>query len=316
MAAAHDHSSQDLREVSRRRLSLALALTTLVIVGEIVGAALSGSLALLADAGHAFTDGAAIALALVALWVARRPATIKRTFGFERVEVLAAAANAVSLLAIAGWVAWAAVGRFRVGFSGDAVEVEAGVVLVVGGVGLLVNVAAAVLLRPASAQSLNVQAAFRHVLADLMVSVAVMGSAAMIMVSGWWWVDPALSVLIAVVIFASSLKLAASVFEVLIDSVPRHVDLDTLCHDMENVQGVSAMHDIHVWTVTSGYISMSAHVLTDPDHSADHGEVLTELRRIAKDRHGISHVTLQLEASGADCTEDHHLDRAGLRGRL
>ncbi len=295
--------------MSRRRLKAALALTIAIVIAEVVGAVLSGSLALAADAGHAFTDSAAIGLALAATWVARRPASLKRTFGFERAEVLAAAANALMLWAIAAWIGWASIRRFIDGFGGEPVEIAAGWVLVIGGIGLLVNIAAAFLLHGSAAHSLNVEAAFRHVLADLMVSVAVMISAAAILIFGWWWVDPALSVLIAALILLSSWKLAASVFHVLIDGVPSHVDLEALCADMENVSGVTVMHDIHVWTVTSGYVSMSAHVITDPDHDADHGAVLGELRRIAKDRHGISHVTLQLETSEDACTEDHHLDR-------
>ena len=301
--------------MSRRRLKAVLALTVVIVAAEVVGALLSGSLALLADAGHAFMDSAAIGLALLASWAATRPASLKRTFGFERTEVLAAAANAVFLWVVAAWIGWAAIGRFIDGFGGDPVEVVGGWVLAVGGIGLLVNIAAAVLLHGSSTRNLNVEAAFRHVLADLMVSVAVMISAAAILIFGWWWIDPALSLLIAVLVVLSSWRLVTSVFDVLIDSVPRDVDLDALCSDMEDVPGVTVMHDIHVWTVTSGYVSMSAHVLTDPSHEASHGEVLVELQRIAKDRHGISHVTLQLETSEVNCTEDHHLDRAGPRER-
>lgn len=290
-------------------------MTVIIVVTEIVGAAFSGSLALLADAGHALTDSVAIGLALLATWVAQRPASLKRTFGFERAEVLAAAANALLLWVIAAGIGWAAAGRLVDGFGGDPVEVDGGWVLLVGGIGLAVNIAAAYLLRGSSARNLNVEAVFRHVIADLLVSVAVMISAAAILIFGWWWVDPALSVAIAVLIVLSSWKLVASVFGVLIEGVPKELDVDALCSDMEEVPGITVMHDVHVWTVTSGYIAMSAHVLTDPSHCAEHGELLTELRRIAKDRYGISHVTLQLETSEADCTEDHHLDRTRLGGR-
>ena len=302
--------------MSRRRLKAALALTVVIVAAEVVGAVFSGSLALLADAGHAFTDSAAIGLALLATWAAQRPASMKRTFGLERTEVLAAAANALMLWVIAAWIGWAAIRRFIDGFGGDPVEVAGGWVLAVGGIGLAVNIAAAYLLHGSSPGNLNVEAAFRHVLADLMVSVAVMISAAAILIFGWWWVDPGLSLLIAALVVLSSWKLVTSVFEVLIDGVPPEVDLDELCADMEDVPGVTVMHDIHVWAVTSGYVSMSAHVLTDPDHGAEHGAVLAELRQIAKDRHGISHVTLQLETSEADCTEDHHLDRDRRHERL
>lgn len=305
---AHQHL-HDLREVSRRRLAVALALTVAIIAVEIIGALVSGSLALFADAGHAFTDSAAIGIALLANWVARKPASIRRTFGFERAEVLAAAFNAVALWVVAAWIGWEAVQRFIDGARGDPVEIEAGWVLAVGGIALAANVVAAMLLRPASGRSLNMEAAFRHVLADLLVSVAVIVSAAVILATGWWWVDPALSVLIAVVVVISSWKLAASVFEVLIDGVPRNIDMDSLCSDMEGVTGVTVMHDIHVRMVTSGYVLMSAHVVTDRERGADAERVLSELRTIAKDRHGISHLTLQLEPSDEDCTEDHHLDR-------
>ena len=138
-------------------------------------------------------------------------------------------------------------------------------------------------------------------------------SAAIILLTGWWWVDPALSIVIVVLVVISSWKLATSVFEVLIDGVPSGLDMDALCSDMEEVAGVTVMHDIHVRMVTSGYVQMSAHVVTDPELGADADRLLSDLRAIAKDRHGISHLTLQLERSEADCTEDHHLDRDSSR---
>ena len=301
--------------MSRRRLAAAFALTLAIAGFEVFGAALSGSLALLADAGHAFTDSAAIGLALLASWAARKPASVRRTFGFERAEVLAAAVNAVALWAVAVWIGWKAVLRFLDGLRGNPVEVEAGWVLVIGGIALVINAVAALLLRSGSTRNLNMEAAFRHVLADLLVSVAVIVSAVIILLTGWWWVDPALSIVIVVLVVISSWKLATSVFEVLIDGVPKGLDMDALCSDMEGVAGVTVMHDIHVRMVTSGYVTMSAHVVTDPELGADADRLLSDLRAIAKDRHGISHLTLQLERSEADCTEDHHLDRDSSRQR-
>lgn len=278
-------------------------MTTTFMFVEVVGGILSGSLALIADAGHMLTDSASIALALFAIWIAKRPASVERTYGYNRAEILAAAANALSLWLIAAWITWESIQRFI-----SPEEIEGGTVLIVGGIGLLVNIAAAYMLHASAEHSLNVEGALQHVIADLMGSVAVVISAILIIAFGWTVVDPILSLLIALLIVLSSWHLVTSVLTVLIEGTPEHLDLYKLCSDMEEVPGVTVIHDVHAWTVTSGYVSLTAHVLADTDHDGDFDEMLRKLRKIANEDHGISHTTIQLETSVTGCTEDHHVD--------
>ena len=284
-------------------------MTSLFMVVEVVGGAISGSLALIADAGHMLTDSASIALALFAIWIAKRPASVERTYGYNRAEILAAAVNALSLWLISAWILWEAIHRF-IGWR-DA-EVEGGVVLVVGGIGMLVNIVAAYMLHGGSEHSLNVEGALQHVIADIMGSAGVLVSGVIILIfNDVEWivlVDPFVSVLIALLILLSSWNLVTSVLMVLIEGVPDDLDLYKLCADMEDVPGVTVVHDVHAWTVTSGYVSLTAHVLADPDHVGDHDDLLRELRRIAAEDHGIAHTTIQLETTVRGCIEDHHVD--------
>ena len=279
-------------------------MTASFMVVEVIGGFLSGSLALVADAGHMLTDSASLGLALFAIWLAKRPASAERTYGYNRAEILAAAANALSLWLIAAWIIWEAIHRFI-----NPEEIEGGTVLIVGAIGLLVNLVAAYMLHGASEHSLNVEGALQHVIADLMGSVAVIVSAVIVILFGWSIVDPILSVLIALLILSSSWNLVTSVLQVLVEGTPEHLDLLELCSDMEDVPGVTVIHDVHAWTVTSGYVSLTAHVLADPDHVGDYDDMLRTLRRIANEEHGIAHTTIQLETSVRGCDgEDHHVD--------
>ena len=279
-------------------------MTASFMVVEVVFGFVSGSLALVADAGHMLTDSASIGLALFAIWIAKRPASAKRTYGYNRAEILAAAVNALSLWLISAWIIWEAVHRFL-----NPSDIEGGWVLLVGFIGLLVNLVAAYMLHGASEHSLNVEGALQHVIADLMGSVAVVISALFVIFFGWNIVDPILSVLIALLILSSSWHLVTSVLQVLVEGTPEDLDLYKLCHDMEEVPGVTVIHDVHAWTVTSGYVSLTAHVLADPDHVGDYDDMLRELRRIANKDHGIAHSTIQLETSVRGCDgEDHHVD--------
>ena len=278
-------------------------MTASFMVVEVVFGFLSGSLALIADAGHMLTDSASIGLALFAIWIAKRPVSAERTYGYNRAEILAAAVNALSLWLISAWIIWEAIHRFI-----ERPEIEGGWVLLVGGIGLLVNLVAAYMLHGASEHSLNVEGALQHVIADLMGSVAVVVSAICIMAFGWTIVDPILSLLIALLIVSSSWSLVTSVLQVLVEGTPEHLDLYKLCSDMEDVPGVTVIHDVHAWTVTSGYVSLTAHVLADPEHMGDYDDMLRELRRIASEDHSVAHTTIQLETTVKGCSEDHHVD--------
>ena len=300
---AHDHAAE-LREASRRSLVIALVLIGGFMVAEVIGGIMSGSLALLADAGHMLTDAASIALALVAVWVAGRPESIERTFGYQRTEVLAAAFNALSLWAISGWIIWEAIERFT---NHHEIHIEGGLMLIVGGIGLAVNIAAAFVLHAGSKHSLNVDGAFKHVMADLMGSVAVVISGVIVLLTDWVLIDPILSVGIAILIVLSSWRLVLRSVNVLLGGVPERIDLYALCAELEDVPGVTLIHDVHVFTVTSNFDLMTAHILVDPTFRDYEEEMQHQLRRIATEGHGIHHVTFQLCRSVTDCTEDHHV---------
>ena len=295
---------KSVREASRKSLITALTLTTTFMVIEVIGGFASGSLALISDAGHMLTDSAAIGLALFAMWVADRPVSARRTFGFWRTEVLAALFNALSLWAIVGWIFYEAIGRI----DGET-HVEGGLMLIVGAAGLVVNVLVAIVLRRQSERSLNVEGAFQHVLADLLGSVAVVISGIFVISVGWDIMDPILSMFIGVLILFSSGRLVFEAFHVLIDGTPENVDVYKLCHEIGEVEGVTFIHDVHVRTISSGYLSMTAHVLAEPGSDVlDADNQLRSIREIVK-RHGIQHTTIQLEHSVKGCEpESHHVD--------
>ena len=305
----HDHS-HDYTDVNRRSLVIALTLIAGFMIAEVVGGILSGSLALLSDAGHMITDAAAIALALVAQRMAQRDASAERTFGYRRAEVLAAMLNALSLWLIAAWVFFEAYHRLR-----DVPEVEGGLLLIVGVLGLLVNIAAAWVLHRSAEHSMNVEGAFRHVMADLMGSVGVVISGVVIITVGWTIVDPILSILIGLLILASSWRLTVKVFHVLMEAVPENIDVYALCHELEEQPGVTLVHDVHVWTISSGHESFTAHVLIDPSYQGDMDDLIHRMQAIARHNFGIDHITIQAEKSLAGCTEKHHVGHLMARKR-
>ena len=291
------------RDASRRSLSVALVLTISYLLAEIIGGLVANSLALLADAGHLLTDAAAIGLALLAMWIAGRPASIQRTFGFQRTEILAALINALSLWLIAAWVFFEASRRL-----GDAPDVQGVVTLGVGAGGLLVNLTVAWVLHRSAGESLNVEGAFVHVLGDLLGSVAVVMSGVIIITLGWDIADPIFGIIIGVLILATSARLLWKVIHVLMEGTPAHLDLHRLCQRMEQLEGVTGVHDIHAWSITTGYEALSAHVTAEPSALGNPGPVLRQLRHIATSEFGIAHVTIQLEDSLSGCLENHHIE--------
>ena len=250
------------------------------------------------------TDTASIALALVAVWIAGRPESIERTFGYQRTEVLAAAFNALSLWLIAGWIVWEAVERFS---NHHEIHIEGGLMLIVGAIGLAVNILAAFVLHSGSKHSLNVDGVFKHVMADRMGSVGVVISGVIVILTDWVLIDPILSVGIALLIVVSSWRLVLKSVNVLLGGVPEHMDLYALCAEIEDVPGVTLIHDVHVFTVTSNFDLMSAHVLVDPAYQGPEDEIQRQLRLIATKNYGLHHVTFQLCHSAGDCTENHHV---------
>jgi cobalt-zinc-cadmium efflux system protein len=273
---------------SRRRLVAVLALTGAFVFVEIAGAIWTGSLALAADAGHTLTDLGGLALALFAVWIAARPPTPAKTFGYYRVEILAALVNALVLLVIAGVILVEAYRRILA-----PTPILAGPMLAIAALGLSVNLFSAWLLHAGAVESLNVRAAYLEVLADAMASVGVLIAALVVMLSGWTLVDPLTSVAIAVFIVPRTWRLLTQAVNVLLEGTPAHLRVDEIGAAMTRVAGVRRIHDLHVWTLTSGRDAMSAHVVVD---DLAHSErLLDELHAVLHARFGIDHTTIQLD---------------------
>lgn len=283
----------------RRRLVGVFGLTFTVFLIEAIGAIASGSLALLADAGHMFTDVAAIGLALGAIWMAGRPATDSRTFGFLRLEIVAAAANAVLLFGVAAYVIVEAWRRLA-----NPPEIESGLMLAVAVVGLAANTGSLVLLRDAQRGSLNMRGAYLEVMGDLGGSVAVIVAAAIIGLTGWLPADAIASVLIGLLILPRTAGLLRDSLDILLEASPKGVDLDEVRRHIVAARGVADVHDLHAWTITSGMNVVSAHVVLDP--TADPPAVLDELCRCLSGDFDIEHSTFQLESSDRRRLEESH----------
>jgi len=273
---------------SRRALIAALVVTGSFLVVEVGGAIWTGSLALAADAGHMLTDVGGLALALFAVWVAARPPTPEKTYGYYRVEILAATVNALLLLGVAVVILVEAYQRIR-----SPREVQGGAMLVIAAVGLAANLAAAWLLRRDASESLNVRAAYLEVLGDALSSIGVIVAALVVMRTGLTIVDPLVSALIALFIVPRTWRLLKQAVNVLLEGTPSHLDLGEIEEAITRVPGVQRVHDLHVWTLTSGREAMSAHVVVGDLRD---GERLIEaLHAVLHARFGIDHTTIQLD---------------------
>ena len=287
MADGHPHHRVG-RADDRRLLLAALVLLGGLLVAEVVAGLLAGSLALLADAGHLLTDVAALALALVASVMAARPARGRWTFGFSRVEILAAQLNGLTLLLVAAWIVYAAVQRLIA-----PTEVRGGVVLVVALAGIAVNLAASGLLARASRESLNVRGAFLHVLSDLAAFAGTAVAGALILLTGWDRFDPIASLAVAgLMLWAAALLLRDST-RILLESSPGDIDPGAVGRAIVEHDDVVEAHDLHVWTVTSGFPALSAHVLVR--RGADCHAVRRSLEQMLGERFGVDHTTLQVD---------------------
>ncbi len=293
MSAAHKHphaghTHDHAREGSKRALALTLVLTTTFLVAEVIGGILTGSLALLADAAHMLSDSISLGVAFFAVWLAQRPATAQRTFGLKRAEILAALANGITLVAISIWIFVEAAERL-----GDPGEIEGGWVLAVAVGGLLVNGAAIAVLHRGAKDSLNVAAAMRHVIADLLGSVGVIVAALIILTTGWDYADPLVSILIGLLILASSWTILRDTTQILLEGAPPGIDVSDVGRGMASVPGVVEVHDLHVWMITSGFPALAAHVLVAEED--DCHEKRKEIAEMIRARFGIDHVTLQMD---------------------
>ena len=296
----HSHAAEDsrggLQHGSRniKRLTITLCLVGGYMVAEVLGGIMANSLALLADAGHMLSDVAALGLSLFAIWFARRPPNPRRTYGYYRAEVLAALVNGATLVAVALYIFVEAYRRL-----GEPPGVRGGILTGIAVGGLLVNLAGLWILRGGSASSLNVRGAWLHVLTDTLGSVGAIIAGLLVWAFGWNWADPAVSVLIGLLVLYSSWALLRDSAAVLMEGTPRGIDVDDLRDAMQSVPGVAAVHDLHVWAITTGMNSLSAHVVTTGRFSGQQA-LLEELGRVVRDRFRIDHVTIQVEPEQLD----------------
>jgi cobalt-zinc-cadmium efflux system protein len=276
-----------------RRLWLALALTAAYMVVEAVGGWLTNSLALIADAGHMLTDVAALLLTLAAIWFASRPATSKKTFGYYRLEILAAFVNGMLLVLLSLWVIYEAYERWQSPPSVDGLNLT---LIAVGG--FIVNLIAAKLLHHGHSHDLNMRGAYLHILGDLLGSAAAIAAGVMVVAFGWLWADPVCSVLISVIIIIGSIRLVLESVNVLLEGTPAHIDLAAVEMTILETAGVAGVHDLHIWTISSGMEALSAHI--SHDDSIGHADLLGRVRARLHDTYGIDHLTIQMESTNRE----------------
>lgn len=264
---SHAHGTSGGRAQNTKRLKLVLALVILYMIAEVIGGLLTNSLALLADAGHMLSDGAALGLSLFAMWVAQKPATASHTYGYYRTEILAALANGATLVAISVFVFVEAYQRL-----GEPPEVQGALMMTVAVGGLIINLVGLKILHGGKTESLNMHGAWLHVLTDALGSVGAILAGALIWAFGWYWADPAASVVIALLVLYSAWALLRETVAVLMEGAPGHLDVDAIRSAVWSIDRVESVHDLHVWTITSGMVALSTHVTTCDDAGHRRGQ--------------------------------------------
>jgi len=292
-AHAHDHGPATRSASSIRKLKIALVLTFGYMIAEAVGGWLSNSLALMADSVHMLTDVAALSLTLASFWFATRPATAVKTFGFYRAEILAAFVNGIALVILSIWVVYEAVMRW---FSPP--EIHGSSLTIVAAGGLIVNVIVLKMLHGGHEHDLNMRGAWLHVAGDLLGSLAALISGVLIIAFGWLWADAVTSVLISVIIIFGAWRLVSESVNVLLEGTPSHIDLAKVKNTILAIDGVTGVHDLHVWTISSGLEALTAHI--NHDDSVEHSDLLAVVRAKLHDSFSIDHLTIQMETTGKE----------------
>ena len=299
MGSGHDHAHNHGAGASSRRLALALALTTSFLVAELIGAYVFKSLALLSDAAHMFTDGAALAIALAASKIGQRPPDDTRTFGYRRFEILAAAFNALLLFAVAAYILYEGIQRIL-----EPADVESTGMLVVAALGLVVNLIAMRLLSAGKDASLNMKGAYLEVWADMLGSLGVIAGAVVIMFTGWLWVDPVIAIGIGLWVLPRTWTLLRDTTRILLEGVPAHVKLGDIRSALSLLPGVADVHDLHVWSLSSDDINASVHLALSGTGNAE--EVRLAAAAVLRDRFEIKHSKIQTETTGCEDRTDLH----------
>jgi len=295
---------------SYRRLKFTLAIVLVIMVAEVIGGIFSSSLALLGDAGHMLVDALALGLSLFAMTIARRPATATKTFGYHRVEILTALANGAILVLVSAYIFYEAYQRFL-----EPPVVKTPLMLAVATIGLFANLGGVILLNKASHLSLNVKAAFWHIMGDTISSVGVIIAGIVILFTGWYVADAIVAVVIGVIILWGAARIVGESADVLLEAVPKHIEPSQVIDAIKNTSGVNEVHDIHIWTITSNIYAMSAHLVIDDQMVSKSVDIVRAVRRELVQRFNISHTTLQLECdscpTGLVCEIDSHDSSTG-----
>ncbi len=278
--------------MNQKRLLIAFSITGLMTIVEVVGGVLSNSIALISDAAHMLTDTLALGLSILALHLARRPANERKTYGYFRAEILSAMANGIILILISAYIFYEVYQRFN-----DPPEVRGGLMLIVAVIGLLANIIGISILRSASHGSLNVRGAYLHMWGDTLSSAGVIIGGIVILVAGWHYADPLVSILIGLLIIKGAAGLIWESGNILLEGVPSNIDIGDVIDTILDVQGVNAVHDLHLWTITSGIHAMSCHIVLDDRMISQGSDIVGEISSLVKRRYNIEHSTLQLECS-------------------
>lgn len=295
MSSGHAHSAASQ---NKKKMKVVVGLTLTYFFAEVIGGIMTGSLALLADAGHMLTDVAGLCLALFAIFLSEKPATPKQTYGYYRAEIMAALANAVVLIVISLYIIYEAYERFV-----NPPEIMTGPMLVVASVGLGVNIVGLFLLRDGSKQSINVKGAYFEVLSDMLTSVGVILAAGIMWATGWYYADPIVSAGIGLFILPRTWILMREAVHILLEGTPSNINLASVRESIISLSQVEGVHDLHVWSLTSGKIALSAHVVRRDQKAMN--DLIMKIQKVMHDRYGISHCTIQLEDRGLEEAESH-----------
>ncbi len=289
MSVQHSEVSQP-NDRGSVRLGITLVITLAVMAAEVIGGLLSDSLALIGDAGHMLVDALALAMSLFAIRIARRPATNSKTYGYHRVEIMAALANGIILVLVSIYIIYEAYQRFL-----NPPEIRTTLMLVIATIGLIANLVGIQLLRKVSGVSLNVRAAFWHVIGDTISSVGVIIAGVIIAIAGWRIADPIAAIFISGIILWGALRLVRQSADILLEAAPEHIQLDKVTELLKNIPGVKSMHDTHVWTITSGIYALSTHLIIDDQKVSETSGITRTINQSLADNFNIRHTTLQIE---------------------
>lgn len=286
----HTHEYHPMIKTNQHLLLVAISITGSFAIVELIGGILSNSLALIGDAAHMFTDTLALGLTLFALSIAKRPASQTRTYGYLRAEILAALTNGIVLILISAYLSYEAYRRFT-----EPPQIQSGLMLVVAIIGLLANVIGLAILRSRARQNLNVKGAFLHMWSDAVSSIGVIAAAVMILLTGWSLVDPIITILIVVLILRGAVGLVVEASNILLETVPKHLNVSQVASEVKKIKGAKDIHDVHLWTITSGVYALSCHLLIEDRMVSNSAEIVAEVNQALSQKFGIGHSTPQLE---------------------